>query len=156
MNPCPCGYHGHPSGRCHCTPEQIQRYRGKISGPLLDRIDLHIEVPPLPQGTLSGQEHGAENSATVRQRVALARQRQLSRAGKANGQLSNQEVRRDCALSKDEARLLEQATEKLGLSARAHQRILKVARTIADMAASEGIENIHLSEAISYRKLDRH
>ena len=155
MNPCPCGYHGHPSGRCHCTPEQIQRYRGKISGPLLDRIDLHIEVPALPRGILSEREQHAEDSATVRQRVNLARRRQLLRRGKANGQLDNQEMRTDCMLGSNEAMLLEQASEKLGLSARAHQRILKVARTIADMANSERIEQVHLGEAISYRKLDR-
>ena len=156
MNPCPCGYHGHPSGRCHCTPEQIQRYRGKISGPLLDRIDLHIEVPPLPKGLLNDSTPVGEDSETVRQRVNIARQRQLSRRGMANGQLDNQALRTDCALGKQQALLLEQASETLGLSARAHQRILKVARTIADMGGSERIEQVHLSEAISYRKLDRH
>ena len=155
MNPCPCGYHGHASGRCHCTPEQIQRYRGKLSGPLLDRIDLHIEVPPLPKGTLHQTDQAGESSSQVRVRVERTRQQQLQRAGKANAQLNNQEVREFCQLNPASQQLLEQATDKLGLSARAHQRILKVARTIADMADSACIELPHLSEAISYRKLDR-
>ncbi|MBE0510559.1 MAG: YifB family Mg chelatase-like AAA ATPase [Chromatiales bacterium] len=156
MNPCPCGYHGHPSGRCRCTSEQIQRYRAKLSGPLLDRIDMHIEVPPLPKGMLSQQGEPGEDSATVRRRVEALRQRQLARSGKANGQLSNPEIRQFCLLGPQQQALLEQATEQLGLSARAHQRILKVARTIADMADSPRIELPHLGEAISYRKLDRH
>ncbi len=155
MNPCPCGYLGHPSGRCTCTTEQVARYRARISGPLLDRIDLHMEVPPLPRGTLAEEAQQAEDSATVRERVKRCRNLQLQRSGKANAQLDNREVKRDCPLRKEEALLLEQATEKLGLSARAHHRILKVARTIADLAGSKQIEQIHLSEAISYRKLDR-
>ncbi|MGM0594565.1 MAG: YifB family Mg chelatase-like AAA ATPase [Pseudomonadota bacterium] len=155
MNPCPCGYLGHPSGRCHCTPEQIARYRSRLSGPLLDRIDLHVEVPPLPRGTLQQPGHEEEASATVRQRVARCRERQLERSDKANAHLDNREIKEHCRLGEREANLLEQATEKLGLSARAHQRILKLARTIADMAGCERIEMPHLSEAISYRKLDR-
>jgi len=155
MNPCPCGYHGHPSGRCRCTEEQVARYRGRLSGPLLDRIDLHVEVPPLPGGTLQEQERREENSNAVRARVEACRQRQIDRSGKANAQLDNREVKRYCKLGKNEAALLERATEQLGLSARAHQRILKVARTIADMADSSDIETPHLSEAIGYRKLDR-
>lgn len=156
MNPCPCGYLGHTSGRCTCTPEQVARYRAKISGPLLDRIDLHIEVPPLPRGTLADEAQQAEESATVRTRVVLSRTRQMQRSGKANAQLDNREIKRDCRLKKEDALLLEQATEQLGLSARAHHRILKVARTIADLAGSVRIDQAHLSEAISYRKLDRH
>jgi magnesium chelatase family protein len=155
MNPCPCGYHGHPSGRCRCTGEQISRYRARLSGPLLDRIDLHIEVPPLPKGVLQNHEHKEESSAIVRTRVVACRERQQQRSGKANAMLDNREVKKVCRLQKTEAQLLEQATEVLGLSARAHQRILKLARTIADMAGSEGIQSNHLSEAISYRKLDR-
>ncbi len=155
MNPCPCGYLGHPSGRCRCTEEQIARYRARLSGPLLDRIDLHIEVPPLPKGVLQNHEHKEEDSATVRARVVACRERQQQRGGKANALMSNSEVKKYCPLQKDEAQLLEQATEMLGLSARAHQRILKLARTIADMAGSEAIEANHLTEAISYRKLDR-
>ena len=156
MNPCPCGYLGHPSGRCRCTSEQVARYRARISGPLLDRIDLHIEVPPLPRGVLADAAQQAESSATVRARVERCRERQLRRSGKANAQLGNSEVKRDCRLSNSDALLLEQATERLGLSARAHHRIMKVARTIADLAGREQIDQSHLSEAISYRKLDRH
>ncbi len=155
MNPCPCGYYGHPSGRCRCTEEQITRYRGRLSGPLLDRVDLHIEVPPLPKGVLQDHERIEEDSATVRARVVACREIQWQRSGKANAMLDNREVKKVCPLQKSEAQLLEQATEMLGLSARAHQRILKLARTIADMAGSEAIEANHLSEAISYRKLDR-
>jgi magnesium chelatase family protein len=154
MNPCPCGYLGHPSGRCHCSAEQVARYRARISGPLLDRIDMHIEVPPLPRGVLQDEQQG-EASATVQARVVACRERQLARSGKANAQLNNREIKRDCRLSKEDAQILEQATERLGLSARAHHRILKVARTIADLAGSAAIGQGHLGEAISYRKLDR-
>ncbi len=155
MNPCPCGYLGHPSGRCSCTLEQVARYRARISGPLLDRIDLHIEVPPLPRGTLAKGSQQAEHSTAVRERVEQCRNKQLQRCGKANAYLDNREIARDCSLQPTEALLLEQATERLGLSARAHHRILKVARTIADLAGSARIEQPHLSEAINYRKLDR-
>ncbi|MCW8828772.1 MAG: ATP-binding protein, partial [Gammaproteobacteria bacterium] len=155
MNPCPCGYLGHPSGRCRCTEEQIARYRSRLSGPLLDRIDMHVEVPPLPQGVLQADEQSEECSAEVRARVEQYRRRQQERCGKANAQMDNREVKRHCRLGGAEAQLLERATVQLGLSARAHQRILKLARTIADMAGSEQIELPHLSEAITYRKLDR-
>jgi magnesium chelatase family protein len=155
MNPCPCGYLGHPTGRCRCTSEQIARYRARISGPLLDRIDLHIEVPPLPRGTLQDEQQQGESSAEVKARIIACREQQLARSGKANAQLDNREIKRDCKLKRENAMLLEQATERLGLSARAHHRILKVARTIADLAGSEMIEREHLSEAITYRKLDR-
>ena len=155
MNPCPCGYLGHPSSRCTCTGEQIARYRARISGPLLDRIDMHIEVPPLPQGTLQDDRQQGETSAEVQARVIACRERQLQRSGKANAQLDNREIKRDCRLTKDDALLLEQASERLGLSARAHHRILRLARTIADLAGSGQIEQAHLMEAISYRKLDR-
>ncbi|MFO7594092.1 MAG: YifB family Mg chelatase-like AAA ATPase [Pseudomonadota bacterium] len=155
MNPCPCGYLGHPSGRCRCTEEQVARYRNRLSGPLLDRIDMHIEVPPLPKGVLQNQQPQEEDSATVRERVEQCRQLQLERGAGANARLDNRGVKNYCRLDAGGAQLLEQATEKLGLSARAHQRILKLARTIADMAGSESIQTPHLSEAISYRKLDR-
>jgi magnesium chelatase family protein len=154
MNPCPCGYLGHPSGRCHCSGEQVARYRARISGPLLDRIDMHIEVPPLPRGVLQDEQQG-EASAAVQARVVACRERQLARSGKANAQLNNREIKRDCRLNREDAQILEQATEQLGLSARAHHRILKVARTIADLAGSAAIGQGHLGEAISYRKLDR-
>jgi magnesium chelatase family protein len=154
MNPCPCGYLGHPNGRCRCTAEQVARYRARISGPLLDRIDMHVEVPPLPKGTLH-QQQLAEDSATVRQRVSHCRRQQIVERGKANSLLDNRELKRYCLLQQAESQLLEQATEQLGLSARAHQRILRLARTIADLEGKEQIGARHLSEAIGYRKLDR-
>ncbi len=156
MNPCPCGYFGHPNGRCHCTVEQVNRYRARISGPLLDRIDVQIEVPPVARELLrAGVDPAVEDSACVRQRVVVARERQIQRAGIANACLDNREVNAHCRLSDADAALLEQAIERLGLSARAYHRILKVARTIADLAAAEEIHTVHLSEAIAYRRLDR-
>ncbi len=156
MNPCPCGYLGDSSGRCHCTAEQVTRYRNKISGPLLDRIDMHLEVPRVSLDVLrEGSPEGEECSATIRQRVVTARNKALQRYGKANSNLSAAEVKQYCALSEQGHRLLEQALEKFGLSHRAYHRILKLARTIADLADSETIEIPHLSEAIGYRKLDR-
>ena len=154
MNPCPCGYLGDAERRCACTPEQIRRYRARVSGPLLDRIDLHIEVPRLPHRLLRG-ETKEETSATIRARVDAARQRQLQRTGKANAALTTREIERHCVLNDADQRLLETALERLGLSPRAYHRILKVARTIADLASSESIQTLHLTEAISYRALDR-
>ena len=156
MNPCPCGYFGHPNGRCHCTAEQVNRYRARISGPLLDRIDMQIEVPPVARELLRGEaDPTAETSATVRQRVVAARERQLRRADKPNAALANREVDAHCRLDDADSALLEQAIERLGLSTRAYHRILKVARTIADLAGAAEIETAHLSEAIAYRRLDR-
>ncbi|HNK31461.1 MAG TPA: YifB family Mg chelatase-like AAA ATPase [Plasticicumulans sp.] len=154
MNPCPCGYLGDAERSCSCSPEQVKRYRARVSGPLLDRIDLQLEVPRLPRTALRG-ETPEEPSAVVRVRVLAARERQLARAGKANARLEPRELTRDCRLGDAEQRLLEAAMERLGLSPRAYHRILKVARTIADLAASEGITTAHLSEAIGYRRLDR-
>lgn len=154
MNPCPCGYLGDSERHCACAPEQIRRYRARVSGPLLDRIDLQIEVPRLPHKLLRGESQ-EETSAGVRARVETARQRQLSRAGKANSALGNRDIERYCTLSDADYRLLETALERLGLSPRAYHRILKVARTIADLAGSESIRTPHLTEAISYRALDR-
>ena len=154
MNPCPCGYLGDAERRCACGPEQIRRYRARVSGPLVDRIDLHIEVPRLAHRVLRG-ETPEESSATVRARVCAARDRQLQRAGKPNSALNTREIERYCALGEADHRLLEQALEKLGLSPRAYHRILKVARTIADLAGSDGIKTPHLTEALSYRALDR-
>ncbi len=154
MNPCPCGYLGDTERRCACSPEQVRRYRARISGPLLDRIDLHVEVPRLPRGELRA-DAPEETSATVRQRVVAARERMLARAGKPNAELSPREIVRDCPLTEPDHQLLEQAMERLGLSPRAYHRILKVARTAADLAASPRIETAHLSEAIAYRRLDR-
>jgi magnesium chelatase family protein len=153
MNPCPCGYAGDPSGRCRCSPDAMSRYGARISGPLLDRIDLQIEVPRPPAGTLS--EAAGESSAAVRARVAAARTRQLERAGRANASLSGRQLQRHCALSPREQALLDRACERLGLSARAHHRILRVARTIADLDGAEAIGNAHLGEAIAYRSYDR-
>jgi magnesium chelatase family protein len=156
MNPCPCGYLGDPSSRCRCTAEQVARYRARISGPLLDRIDLHVEVPRVPVSQLSAPEVGAiEKSGQVRARVEDARKRQLDRAGKPNQALSPSELEHASPLDEPARRLMSQALQRLGLSARAYHRVLKVALTIADLAGSDRIETTHLSEAIGYRRLDR-
>jgi magnesium chelatase family protein len=156
MNPCPCGYLGDASGRCHCTSEQVMRYRARVSGPLLDRIDMHLEVPRISHEMLrKGSPTGEESSATIRARVVAARNIALARSSKANSALTAKEVKQFCVLSDQSHQILEQAMEKFGLSHRAYHRILKLARTIADLAQSENIETVHLSEAISYRKLDR-
>ncbi len=154
MNPCPCGYLG--QARCHCTEEQVRRYKAKVSGPLMDRIDMLIEVPPVAKSMLrpATEDEQEENSATVRERVVIARKRQIERAGKANYLLEHKELELYCALSDNDYQLLETAISRLGLSARAYHRILKVARTIADLAGSDNIQTPHLSEAISYRRLD--
>ncbi|WP_316834455.1 YifB family Mg chelatase-like AAA ATPase [Pedobacter nutrimenti] len=158
MNPCPCGYHKHPSIRCTCGPNIAQRYRSKISGPLLDRIDLHIEVQPVAFKELSS-EHSTETSEQIRQRVTAARALQHHRFKDSpnihnNAQMSTQQVRKICKISEDGQWILQMAMEKQGLSARAYDRILKVARTIADLDHSQDIEIKHLSEAINYRSLD--
>lgn len=155
MNPCPCGYLTHPNGRCHCTPDQIQRYRSRISGPLLDRIDMHIEVPPVPLKEIQSNTTEEESSNTVRERVVKAHQHQLKRNKYANALMNTQDIKRFCQLDKSAAVLLEQAVTRLGLSARSHNRILKVARTIADLNDEESISKLHISEAIGYRRLDR-
>jgi magnesium chelatase family protein len=159
MNPCPCGYFGDPTRECHCTPPMIQRYVSKISGPLLDRIDIHIEVPAVKYKELRGPS-SSEDSPAVRARVISARQQQHARfAGEkktyANAQMAPKLIRKHCAITAEGEKLLENAITRLGLSARAHDRILKVARTIADLDAAAGIEPRHLSEAIQYRTLDR-
>lgn len=151
MNPCPCGYAGDAGGRCRCTPDAIARYRARVSGPLLDRIDLKLEVPHVPQAELRANAAG-ESSAVVRARVCAARGRQLGRAGKPNAWLGNREVERDCALDAAGHALLDRAVERLGLSARAYHRVLRVARTIADLAGAGRIDTAHLSEAIQYRR----
>lgn len=155
MNPCPCGWAGDPSGRCRCSAEVISRYRARISGPLLDRIDLHVPVPRLPPAELRGDAPAAEGTAQVRARVVQARARQLQRAGMANAQLDQSATQRDCTLAAAEQDLLEQAMERLQLSARSMHRILRVARTIADLAGADSIGRAHLTEAIGYRQLDR-
>jgi len=155
MNPCPCGYLGHPNGQCRCTPDQVQRYQNRISGPLLDRIDMHVDVPCLPLADIQNAHTREETSADVRQRVFAACQIQLERNGKPNAQLSSQEVKQICAIDNTGMRLMESASHKLGLSARAYHRILRLARTIADLDHSPAIKQHHLSEAIGYRRLDR-
>ncbi|MBS1212764.1 MAG: competence protein ComM [Proteobacteria bacterium] len=156
MNPCPCGYLGDASGRCHCTADQVQRYRARISGPLLDRIDMHIEVPRIPPAVLREESDATnESSAVMRHRVSVGRQRALDRSQRLNGDLSARQIKQFCHLDARGHELLDQAMSKLGLSHRAYHRILKVARSIADMADSKAIEIPHLSEAISYRRLDR-
>ena len=160
MNPCPCGYFG-SKRECKCSPIQIQRYVGKISGPLMDRIDIHIDVPEVNFKELRGRGvPEGDTSAAIRERVKQARQIQLERFSGSGGVYSNSgmsptQIRKFCALDSDSETLLERAMVRQGLSARAHDRILKVARTIADLAASEKIEASHISEAINYRSLDR-
>ena len=154
MNPCPCGYAGDPRNRCQCTPDQVQRYRGRISGPLMDRIDLGIEVPRIPLGEL-GASRGPndEDSATVRARVIKARHHGLMRAGRANAEISTRELERDCALGPAERHWFDAALERLGLSARAYHRTLRVARTIADLDGGAGLlDRTHLAEALMYRR----
>jgi len=156
MNPCPCGYQGDPSGRCHCTIEQVIKYKAKISGPLLDRIDMHLEVPRVSHEVLrKGSPEGEETSEKIRARVVAARKIAVARCGKVNAELNAVEVKKYCYLSEQGHQILEQAMDQFGLSHRAYHRILKLARTIADLAQSEQIEIPHLSEAIGYRKLDR-
>ncbi|HEX7455261.1 MAG TPA: YifB family Mg chelatase-like AAA ATPase [Gallionella sp.] len=154
MNPCPCGYFGHYNGKCRCTPDQIARYRGKISGALLDRIDIQIEVPAVAQHDLLKQADG-ENSASIQARVEVARQRQLARQNKPNAQLSVTEIDSFCAPDAQGEALLRQAITRLYLSARAYHRVLKMARTIADLAGSENIQTVHIAEAIQYRRMDK-
>jgi magnesium chelatase family protein len=171
MNPCPCGYFNDKSRECMCTPPMIQRYVSKVSGPLLDRIDIHIEVPAVQYKELRGGA-AAEGSEQIRARVLAARGRQHERFGAAaertkgtakavsrqifsNSQMNTQQIRSYCELSSDAERLLERAMQQQGLSARAHDRILKVARTIADLGGEQDIAVKHIAEAIQYRTLDR-
>jgi magnesium chelatase family protein len=151
MNPCPCGWLGHPAGKCRCTPDQVARYRGKLSGPLLDRIDLMLDVPAVAEADLSARGDG-ESSATVRERVTAARSVQIERQGKPNAQLSPDEVDRHARPDDAGAQLLKQAMARLSLTARAYHRILKVARSIADLAGAAQINSAHVAEAIHYRR----
>ncbi|MEP7220157.1 MAG: ATP-binding protein, partial [Bacteroidota bacterium] len=159
MNPCPCGNFGNPNTDCTCSPPQIQRYMSKISGPLLDRIDIHVEVSAVKYRDLASKRSG-ESSAQVRQRVIAARGVQAERFGRHDGiyknaDMGSRELRDFCGLDAPCQDLLKMAMSKLGLSARAYDKILKVSRTIADLAGAEAIRPEHLSEAIQYRSLDR-
>jgi magnesium chelatase family protein len=158
MNPCPCGFFNDPTRECHCTPAMIQRYVSKISGPLLDRIDIHMDVPAVKYRELRGEE-SAESSADIRARVERARGVQLERFRKdgvyANAQMSTRLIRRHCAIDEASEKLLEAAMTRMGLSARAHDRILKVGRTIADLEGLPAIKSTHIAEAVQYRSLDR-
>ena len=158
MNPCPCGFRSDPRRQCSCTPMLIERYLGRISGPLLDRIDIHIEVPPVPFRELSDQDVGT-SSESMRAQVVAARDRQLSRfkgeSNNVNGKMKPREIRRYCKLESSAEQLLKNAMEEMGLSARAHDKILRIGRTIADLDCKETIQEHHLSEAINFRTLDR-
>ncbi|MBU4304348.1 MAG: YifB family Mg chelatase-like AAA ATPase [Candidatus Omnitrophica bacterium] len=172
MNPCPCGFFTHPTKACRCTPHKIEQYRSKISGPLLDRIDIHIEVPPVNYKDLTDEPSfvaggdgerretpGRETSHDIRKRVNKARSIQLKRFKKskvfANAHMPHSQIKKHCALDEESKKLLKMAIDELGLSARAYDKILKVARTIADLAECENINSEHISEAIQYRSLDR-
>ena len=158
MNPCPCGYYSDPNNECTCTIPQIQRYRSKISGPLMDRIDIHIEVPAVKYRDLASREPG-ESSREIKKRIDSARKTQLDRFKGlkiyCNAQMTNRHIKKFCQIDEASQKLLELAIDKFGLSARAYARVLKVARTIADLEGQESIQPTHLSEAIQYRSLDR-
>jgi magnesium chelatase family protein len=160
MNPCPCGFWNDPTRECRCSPLQIQRYVGRISGPLLDRIDIHIDVPAVKFRDLAGSETSdTDSSAVIRHRVMKARQRQLRRFKNekifANAAMTPRMIRAHCQIDAASERMLESAMSRLGLSARAYDRILKVSRTIADLEGSDSISSMHVSEAVGYRSLDR-
>ena len=158
MNPCPCGYFSDPNHECTCTYTRIHRYRSKVSGPLMDRIDIHVEVPAVRYKELASSEQ-AETSGTIRGRVNRARAAQLERLRRTkihcNAQMNNRQIKKYCPVGRDCHNLLEMAIDKLGLSARAFNRILKIARTIADLEQASDIAVHHVSEAIQYRSLDR-
>jgi magnesium chelatase family protein len=159
MNPCPCGYLGHPTKECTCTPTQIARYMSRVSGPVMDRIDMHIEVAPVPFELMTAESLQSESSEQIRQRVIAARNIQTRRFESdtihSNAMMESRHLKSYCKLDSPSRLLMNRAMERLGLSARAHDRILKVARTIADLAAKENIEADHIAEAIGYRSLDR-
>lgn len=154
MNPCPCGYYGDASGRCHCSSEQVQRYQNRLSGPLLDRIDLHVRVPPLsPALMLNDAAEPSENSATIRTRILKAREKQIQRANCINAELTSAGIAMHCLIQKSDHLFLENALVKLGLSTRAYFRVLKLSRTIADLGDVDSISPSHIQEALGYRRL---
>ncbi len=155
MNPCPCGYLGDKQSNCRCSAEAVRRYRGKISGPLLDRIDIHIEVNRPAVALLRPDAPCGEPSSAVAVRVAAARQKQVTRSGKTNATLSGAELNRDYVANDESLALLEKAANAIPLSARAYQRVQRVARTIADLAGEVDVQVKHVAEALSPRQLDR-
>jgi magnesium chelatase family protein len=157
MNPCPCGYYGDEAHDCACSQDRIQRYRSKISGPLLDRIDLHVEVAALPPGTLAANASTKDLSADldIPEAISQARQKMLTRQGKLNARLSGSEIEKYCPLNKQDLQFLDKAVSKLGISARGYFKILKIARTISDLTAQEHIAGQHVTEALGFRRLDR-
>ena len=158
MNPCPCGYYGHPTKQCTCSPNMVRKYLNRISGPMLDRLDLHVEVPPVDYKSLANTAKG-ETSAQIRQRVNRARQIQNERYKgtgiSCNARITPSLLREACVMTDEAAQYLSRSFDELGLSARAYDRILKVARTVADLAQSEKIEKKHIFSAIRFRSLDR-
>ncbi|MCP4711705.1 MAG: ATP-binding protein, partial [Planctomycetes bacterium] len=158
MNPCPCGYLTDPKRKCKCSPNQVERYLGRISGPLLDRIDIHVEVPGVPYRELTDKRDGT-SSAVMREQVMGACQRQVDRYKglnvRSNSGLNSRQVRQFCQIDESGQNMIKQAVYELGLSARAHDKILKIARTIADLEGSETVAGQHVGEAIQYRRLDR-
>jgi magnesium chelatase family protein len=158
MNPCPCGYYGDSHKACRCTAQQIRQYQAKISGPLLDRIDIHIDVPSVRYRDLREKYSGA-SSSLIQQRINRARSRQMQRFSDpktlCNARMSDKQIRQYCPMDEESQRLLEMAIDKLGFSARAYTRILKVARTIADLEDENHIRSSHVAEAVQYRNLDR-
>jgi magnesium chelatase family protein len=155
MNPCKCGWLGDPSGRCHCTIEQVRSYRARVSGPLLDRIDMHVEVPPVPMQVLRRIDRAGQTSSAVRERVTQARERQVQRQGTLNAYLQGATLERHGRLEETSEALLEKVMQKFDLSARSYHRIVRLARTIADLANADHIDTPHVSEAVGYRVLDR-
>ena len=151
MNPCPCGWLGHASGKCRCTPEAAQRYQDRVSGPLLDRIDIQLAVAAMPPDSIGAQADG-ENSATIAARVAQAHALQVARQGKPNQRLGPREIERYCSPDAAGERLLRAAMQQLHWSARAYHRVLKVARTVADLESAVTVQAQHVAEAIQYRR----
>ena len=155
MNPCPCGYLGDTHGNCHCSRDRVASYRSKISGPLLDRIDLRVEVGRPPKETLRDAGAGGERSIEVRQRVVAARSLALARSGACNAALEGEQLEAVCGTSERALSLLDDAVDRFGLSVRAYHRVLRVSRTIADLAGTDRVGAVHLAEALSLRALEK-